>query len=106
VINRSITVQEFEKNWLNLVDKYKLSENDHMITMFNNRSQWVPAYFRDFFFADMSTTQRSESMNAMFKLWVNNHTSIYHFVLQVEKIIEGIWQRESDEDFKTMNEIP
>jgi hypothetical protein len=26
--------------------------------------------------------------------------------LQVEKIIQGIWQKESDEDLKTLNEMP
>jgi SWIM zinc finger len=45
-------------------------------------------------------------MNALLKLWVDNHKSIYQFVMQIEKLIEGIWQRESDEDLKTMNETP
>jgi hypothetical protein len=44
---------------------YKLYQSKHAITkqvykgdyfkvMFNNRSQWILAYFRDYFFADMS----------------------------------------------------
>ena len=40
------------------------------------------------------------------KLLVDNHTSIYWFVLQLEKLVEEIWQRESDEDRRTINETP
>jgi hypothetical protein len=39
VINRSVTVQEFKEKWLKMVEKYKLSENDHIKTMFDKRSQ-------------------------------------------------------------------
>lgn len=106
VINRSLSITEFEDRWKALLDEYKLHELNHLKVMFSTRSQWVPAYFRGHFFADMSTTQRSESMNALFKIWVKNHTSIYQFVMRIEKMIEGIWQRESDEDFKSVNEKP
>ncbi|KAJ4807329.1 Protein FAR1-RELATED SEQUENCE 5 [Rhynchospora pubera] len=68
--------------------------------------EWVPAYFRGIFFAGMTTTQRSEGMNALFKMWVTTHTSIYKFVCKIDNIIENIWQREGDEDMRTMNEEP
>lgn len=55
---------------LELMNEYKLHELNHLKVLFSTRSQWVPAYFRGHFFADMSTTQRSESMNALFKIWV------------------------------------
>jgi SWIM zinc finger len=106
IINCSLSVSEFEFRWKALLEEYKLHDNKHLKVMYNSRSQWVPTYFRDYFFADMSTTQRSESINALFKIWVNNHTSIYQFVKRIEKMIEGIWQRESDEDLKSVNEIP
>jgi SWIM zinc finger len=37
---------------------------------------------------------------------VDNHTSIYKFVIQLEKTVERIWQKESDEDFRSLNETP
>ncbi|XP_078150381.1 protein FAR1-RELATED SEQUENCE 5-like [Carex rostrata] len=104
-IIRSKTVSDFEKRWKAMCDTYNVHNSNYIKVMYRNREQWVPAYFRDTFMADMSTTQRSESMNALFKLLVNNHKSIYQFVLQIEKLIEGIWQKESDEDIKTINEV-
>jgi hypothetical protein len=104
VINRSMMISDFEKAWAIMLDTYKVTDNGHLKVMFASRSEWVPAYFRDTFFAEMSTTQRSESMNAMLKLWLNSNTSIYQFVIRIENMIEGIWNKESDEDIKTMNE--
>ncbi|KAJ3688749.1 hypothetical protein LUZ61_017913 [Rhynchospora tenuis] len=97
VINRSRTVADFERGWATMLQSHKLSNNRHLKVMYAKRAEWVPSYFRDFFFADMSTTQRSESANAKLKIWTNNHTSMYQLVLHVEKMVEGIWQNESDE---------
>ncbi|KAJ1685706.1 hypothetical protein LUZ63_019481 [Rhynchospora breviuscula] len=106
VINRSLTVDDFEDQWAAMVDKHKLGNVKHLKTMFATRHEWVPAYFRGTFFAEMSTTQRSESMNAIFKNWVKAHTSIFQFVKRTENMIESIYQRESDEDLRSINEIP
>lgn len=106
IVDRSLTVADFESSWKKMLKKYKLEDNSHLKTMYEKREEWVPAFFRGTFFANMSTTQRSEGMNAVMKLLVDNHTSIYRFVLQLEKLVEGIWQRESDEDFRSMNETP
>ncbi|KAJ4764929.1 Protein FAR1-RELATED SEQUENCE 5 [Rhynchospora pubera] len=106
VINRSLTTNDFVDQWAAMIDRYKLGNVKHLKTMFATRHEWVPAYFRGTFFADMSTTQRSESMNAIFKNWVRSHTSIFQFVKRIENMIESIYQRESDEDLRSTNEIP
>jgi hypothetical protein len=54
----------------------------------------------------MSTTQRSESANSALKLWTNNHSCILEVVKHMEKMINGIWQRESDEDIACLNVVP
>lgn len=45
-------------------------------------------------------------MNAAMKIWMSCDTSIYRFVVQFDKLLEGIYERESDEDIRTMNETP
>ncbi|KAJ3704412.1 hypothetical protein LUZ61_008117 [Rhynchospora tenuis] len=106
VINRSLTIDDFQDQWAAMIDRYKLGNVKHLKTMFTTRHEWVPAYFRGIFFADMSTTQRSESINAIFKTWVKCNTSIFQFVKRIENMIESIYQRESDEDLRSINEIP
>ncbi|KAJ4773395.1 FAR1-related sequence 5 [Rhynchospora pubera] len=106
VINCSKTLADFESSWAAMIEKFNLKDNNHLNLMYDKRSEWVPAYFRGIFFAEMSTNQRSESSNALLKLWVNSHTSIYKFVLKIEGMIETIWQHEVDEDIKSINETP
>ncbi|KAJ4778775.1 FAR1-related sequence 5 [Rhynchospora pubera] len=106
VINYSSTVSDFETRWMAMIEKHKLKDNKHLNNMYEKRSEWVPAYFRDVFFADMSTTQRSESMNALLKMWLTSHSSIYKFVMKIDGMIESIWQSESDEDLISMDKEP
>jgi MULE transposase domain/SWIM zinc finger len=106
VVNRSLTVVDFERSWKKMIEEHALESNSHLKIMFANRDGWVPAFFRGTFFASMSTTQRSEGMNAVMKLMVDNYTYIYQFAVQLDKLIVGIWQNESDEDFRTINEVP
>nr|CAD1837280.1 unnamed protein product [Ananas comosus var. bracteatus] len=57
----SLTVEEFENGWASMIEKYNLNDNNHLTLLWSIRHQWIPVYFRDTFFANMSTSQRSES---------------------------------------------
>jgi hypothetical protein len=57
VINHSLTVSEFKRNWTTMLDEFDRHENSHLKIMYKNQSEWVPTYFWNTFFVDMSTTQ-------------------------------------------------
>lgn len=105
VIKFSWTVVDFEANWCATLKKYKVEDNSHLNLMFDKRDEWAPAYFRDIFFAGMCSTQRSESINSLTKIWMGCNTSLYDFATRFEKMVEGIYERESDEDIRSMNEL-
>ncbi|KAF8405771.1 hypothetical protein HHK36_007849 [Tetracentron sinense] len=50
--------------------------------------KWVPVYLKDTFYAGMSTTQRSESMNAFFDKYVNSQTYLKEFVDKYEMALK------------------
>nr|GLL33509.1 Zinc finger, PMZ-type [Ipomoea trifida] len=53
----------------------------------------------------MSTTQRSESMNAFFDGYVNSKTTLKVFVEQYEKALESKVEKEKEADFHSFNSM-
>ncbi|KAF5455036.1 hypothetical protein F2P56_024655 [Juglans regia] len=70
------TVEEFEKCWDHFITSYKLRENVWLSSLYTDREYWVPAFLKDYFWAGMSTMQRSESMNAFFDSNVHAKTNL------------------------------
>ncbi|XP_059623382.1 protein FAR1-RELATED SEQUENCE 5-like [Cornus florida] len=105
-VNLTESTGEFESCWLSLIDKYDLGENEWLHTIYADRWQWVPVYLRDTFFAEMSITQRSDSMNSYFDGYVNASTTLQLFVKHYEKALESRYEKEVKADYDTMNTAP
>ncbi|KAF5443801.1 hypothetical protein F2P56_036328 [Juglans regia] len=85
------TVDEFEKCWDHFITSYKLHENAWLSSLYTEREYWVPAFLKDCFWAGMSTTQRSESMNAFFDGYVHAKINLKVIVDQeVQMQLTGI----------------
>ncbi|CAO2814804.1 unnamed protein product [Amaranthus hypochondriacus] len=97
------SVDEFESCWLSLLDRYLLRDNEWLQSVYSARRQWVPVYLRDSFFAEMSSTQRSDSMNSYFDGYVNASTNLNQFFKLYEKAIESRNEKEVKADFETMS---
>jgi transposase-like protein len=79
-VDESMTVEEFEANWAELIQKWDLAQNETFIWLKGHAHTWVPCYFRDRFFPFLQSTQRSEGFNAVLKRCINPGNSIKHFV--------------------------
>ncbi|XP_057811884.1 protein FAR1-RELATED SEQUENCE 5-like [Salvia miltiorrhiza] len=67
----------FEESWKNLMDEYDLLDNRWFSDMFDDRSHWIPAYFRDVSMSGLfRTTSLSESENSYFKRFLNKNGNI------------------------------
>uniref|UniRef100_A0A0E0L0Y4 Protein FAR1-RELATED SEQUENCE n=1 Tax=Oryza punctata TaxID=4537 RepID=A0A0E0L0Y4_ORYPU len=60
-IDESFTVEEFERRWAAVLDRYNLASNKYMQDLYEIREKWVPCYFMDSFFPFMSIIQQSEN---------------------------------------------
>ncbi|KAG6778249.1 hypothetical protein POTOM_018103 [Populus tomentosa] len=105
-VNLTELIEEFESCWLSLVDRYELRDHEWLQTIYSDRRQWVPVYLRDAFFAEMSITQRSDSMNSYFDGYVNASTNLNHFFKLYERAIESRNEKEVKADYDTMNTNP
>ncbi|CAH9137280.1 unnamed protein product [Cuscuta epithymum] len=87
---------EFEAGWQAMLHRFSLHHDEWLGVMYNERHRWVPCYLKPYFWAGMSTTQRSESVNAFFGEYVHSKTSLKQFVDQygraMRKKIENEFQ--------------
>ena len=77
---QSITVEEFEERWEKFVLKYQCAEHAHIKRMWENRTFFVPAYFRGVFCPFIRSTSRSESFNSNFKDYIKRKDTIEAFM--------------------------
>src|SRR5688500_7890070 len=64
--------------------------------MNKNLTRWAPCYNRHLFMADMTTTQRGESMNSLMKGYMDSTTSLVDFLKAFESALET---RKDDAEF-------
>ncbi|KAG7963945.1 hypothetical protein I3843_09G143900 [Carya illinoinensis] len=105
-IHETLTVEEFELEWTEMLLKYKLEENSWLQNIYTRRTKWVPAYLRGIFCAGISTTQQSESMNKFFKDYVRSSTMVSDFVHQYDKALDAFYLIEKENDVKTKTTKP
>ncbi|XP_022864241.1 protein FAR1-RELATED SEQUENCE 5-like [Olea europaea var. sylvestris] len=85
------------------VDKENIFSDIHRLLagLYNNRARWVPCFLKTTFWAGMSTTQQSESMNAFFDRYVRTKTLLKQFVEQYERAPRNKVEKEYQADFKS-----
>jgi transposase-like protein len=98
VVYDTQSTAEFENHWKEMVDKYGLQRCEWLKELYDERKRWVPCYVKSSFWAGMSTTQRSESMNAFFDGYVHSKTSLKQFVEQYENALRNKVEKEARAD--------
>uniref|UniRef100_A0A453IWL2 Protein FAR1-RELATED SEQUENCE n=1 Tax=Aegilops tauschii subsp. strangulata TaxID=200361 RepID=A0A453IWL2_AEGTS len=94
----------FDKTWVEMINKYDLQDNEWLAELYDNKNRWVPAYVKDTFWAGMSSTKRSESVNAFFDGYVNARTTLKQFVEQYENALRDKVEKENKADSKSFQQ--
>ncbi|XP_042972763.1 protein FAR1-RELATED SEQUENCE 5-like [Carya illinoinensis] len=99
----SQTIEEFENSWNVLITTHNLQENAWLHSLYDEREFWVPIFLKEIFWAGMSTTQRSESMNAFFDGYVHSRTNLKEFVDQFDNALRKKIENENGADFHSFH---
>jgi hypothetical protein len=75
-----MTIEEYENIWKVLLKEYGLTNNPFLKQIYETRHMWDKCYFKDVFFARMTSTQCSESANHMLKNIVSPSAPLHQFV--------------------------
>lgn len=105
-INMAESIDEFESCWESLLQRFDLSDNEWLQSMYNARQQWVPVYLQDTFFGEMSILQGSDSINSYFDGYINASTNIHNLIKQYEKAMAIRHEKEVKADYDTLNSPP
>ncbi|KAL4181394.1 hypothetical protein AMTRI_Chr12g270970 [Amborella trichopoda] len=70
------SIEEFEKGWHALVNKFALYSNIHINNLWNLKEFWALPYLRSHFFFGMKTIGRSKSINAFVKRFLDSQTPL------------------------------
>ncbi|PRQ39356.1 putative transcription factor FAR family [Rosa chinensis] len=81
------SVEDFEERWTEMVDRYGLRANKHVISLYALRSFWALAYMRPYFFAGMTSTCHSDSINAFIQRFLSAVSQLDRFVEQAADIV-------------------
>ena len=80
LINYPLGPTQFEIEWIRLVDECSIVENPGIKALWDKRERWIVAYFKGMYCGRMTSTQRFESQNWVFKDgYVNASTSLHMF---------------------------
>lgn len=102
-INFSETIEDFESSWSSLLDKYDIRKNEWLQAVYNARKQWAPVYFRDTFFAALSS---NHGVSSFLDGYVNQQTTIPVFFKQYERALENSLEREIEAENYTICTTP
>ncbi|XP_042460880.1 protein FAR-RED IMPAIRED RESPONSE 1-like [Zingiber officinale] len=105
IVYNSMTSEECDNNWKKLIEEFNLEKNDWLNSLYEIRHKWMPVYVKDKFWARMSTSQRSESMNAFFDDYVHSKTTLKQFIEQYGNALKSKIEKEDNSDFASFNSI-
>ncbi|PWA26972.1 FAR1 DNA binding domain-containing protein [Artemisia annua] len=98
IIYNSIKVDEFESGWDEMIQRFKLQDNDWVQKLFEDRERWAPVYLKDTYFAGMFTFQPGESMVPFFHGYVHQQTSLKEFFDMHDLVLQNKVQKEAFDD--------
>lgn len=97
---------EFLNAWRRMLEKYELLDNEWLERLFKVREKWALVYGRNSFCANMTTTQRSESMNSVLKKYVSYKHNLLQFCQHFDRLVSDHRYEELKADYRTNHTIP
>jgi len=83
-----LDISEFLSSWNALKISYPSAEA-YLLRMERTKEKWAACFNHDTFMADMTTTQRGESMNNMMKGYLDASTSLMKFITAFQSALDA-----------------
>ncbi|XP_056694914.1 protein FAR1-RELATED SEQUENCE 5-like [Spinacia oleracea] len=101
-----ITPNDFEETWKSMINTFKLEKDDWFNRLYGLKEKWCTALSKDFFSADILSSQRSESTNHAVGFKANKSTTLTEFYSIFQATINRWRKTEEKDDFDCTRGIP
>ncbi|KAL5698291.1 hypothetical protein ACHQM5_029350 [Ranunculus cassubicifolius] len=96
-VNNYDTVECFESNWIRMVERYGVRDNNWVVKLFENRRKWAPAYSNGIFLASMFNNQHTEDKSIYFEDYLKEDMPLSEFVKKFHKLLLEKREKEREE---------
>ncbi|XP_056698423.1 protein FAR1-RELATED SEQUENCE 5-like [Spinacia oleracea] len=101
-----ITPNDFEETWKSMINTFKLEKDNWFNTLYGLKEKWCTALSKDFFYAGILSSQRSESTNHAVGFKANKSTTLTEFYSIFQATINRWRETEEKDDFDCTRGIP
>ncbi|GMP87524.1 hypothetical protein CsSME_00039863 [Camellia sinensis var. sinensis] len=82
------SVEDFEVGWREMVDTNGLHGNKHIVSLYALRTFWALPFLRCYFFAGMTSSFQSDSINAYIQRFLSAQSALDNFVEQLATVVD------------------
>ncbi|XP_024004257.1 protein FAR1-RELATED SEQUENCE 2 isoform X2 [Eutrema salsugineum] len=105
-VHSSLTDEQFEKSWSNMIGEFELSKNEWVHSLFKDRKKWVPHYFHGICLAGMCGPERSGSIASHFDKYMNSEATFKDFFELYMKFLQYRCDVEAKDDLESQSKQP
>ncbi|CAL1367241.1 unnamed protein product [Linum trigynum] len=100
-VYQSLSIAEFQGSWKNMVNEFKLEDNEWVEELYLSAEKWVPAFVIDTFWSGWLFSQRSESRISYFDESLNSNTSLKQFLELYQVVLKVNIEKEMAADYSS-----
>lgn len=100
------TVDEFERAWDDLTQRFGIRNHEKLQTLHDEREHWAPVYSKDTFFAGISDYEKGECVIPFFKGHVHQQTTLKDFFEIYELVLQKKQKTEALDDLESQSSSP
>ncbi|XP_078149278.1 protein FAR1-RELATED SEQUENCE 5-like [Carex rostrata] len=108
LMSKAYSPEEFENKWQEFDDNVSKREKSRkwLQKIYASKQIWAGAFVKNKMFLGMSTSQRSESLNAKIHKYMNSRLSLCKAVQQLERCVTSMRTKEAELDCRSSQTFP
>ncbi|KAH6785155.1 hypothetical protein C2S51_037610 [Perilla frutescens var. frutescens] len=101
-----VNTEEFERCWASMISDHGLGDNSWFARLYDLREKWCTTYNKDYFSAEILSSQRSGSTNHAIGFKASKATNLHEFYTIFKRTIQRWRSREQADEFECSKAIP